>query len=132
MPRAPIGSSKAAATARTSTVRLLTLPRLFGRFRRGGASARQSWNIAVAWAPSGAWVAPQRYAAAGPGSTRTTITAARHAAAPALARRLPLQAPRRGRSRGGILPVICSDAPLRRRLAPVQKDHPPCENGFEN
>ena len=110
MPR-PIGISSTAAIARTSTVKLLTLPRLCGRGRPAVVSGgtRQSWLVNPDAGCAAAAGSSQRNAAAGPGTARAVATAARHAAAVARALRLPHQAPRRGRARGGIILIIYSD-----------------------
>ena len=102
--------------ARTKTVRPLTFPFLCGRFFRGRfpgvvhSSAVCCTLERCRFVVGGRGDSPHGKALAGAGSERSTATVARHAATPALADRLPLQAPRRSRTRGGIHLITVSDS----------------------
>ena len=116
IPLRPIGMRSAPAIASTKTVSPLTLPFLRARFCGFCRSAEVVHSLGSCWmldscrgGTAGRAVSPQGKALAGAGKETSTATVAKHAAATALALRLPLQAPRRGRTRGGILLITVYD-----------------------
>jgi hypothetical protein len=115
IPFRPIGIRSAPARASTKTVSPFTLPFLraccgFRRLPGVEHSAPLGWTLeSCRGGTGGRGTSPQGKALAGDGKETSTATVATHAAAAALARRLPLQAPRRGRTRGGILLITVYD-----------------------
>ena len=116
IPFRPIGIRSAPATASTNTVSPPTLPFLRVRpcrFRRSAEAVHSLGTCCTLEScrggTAGRAASPQGKALAGAGKETSTATAAKHAAATALADRLPLQAPRRGRTRGGILLITVYD-----------------------
>jgi hypothetical protein len=113
IPFRPIGMRSAPAIASTNTVSPLTLPFLrvrFCGFRRPAEAVHSLGTCCTLEScrggTGGRAASPQGKALAGEGKETSTASVAKHAAAPALADRLPLQAPRRGRTRGGILITV--------------------------